>query len=30
VKNTGGRITGWHMASRDGTAIANVEQQLYA
>jgi hypothetical protein len=30
VQITGGRITGWHMAFRDGTAIANAEQQLYA
>jgi hypothetical protein len=30
VKIAGGRIRGWHMAFRDGTAIANAEQQLYA
>lgn len=30
VKITSGRITGWHMAFRDGTSIANVEQQVYA
>jgi hypothetical protein len=30
VKISDGRITGWHMAFRDGTTIANAEQQLYA
>jgi hypothetical protein len=30
VKTIAGRISGWHMAFRDGTAIAAAEQQLYA
>ena len=30
VKVDNGRITGWHMAFRDGTAIASSEQQVYA